>query len=105
MGESSVYYNDGVALWRAHFCQAHEFAHLWLRHAHDTVDEDGPAACSSDDVDVEASETSIPVGVQRVEGYGPRERREREANVFAREFLLPTDTLRDWYNSGLARYA
>ena len=30
-----------------------------------------------------------PVGLQRVEDYGARERRELQADVFAREFLLP----------------
>lgn len=37
--------------------------------------------------------------MNRVEGYGPEELREREANVFAREFLLPTDVLREWYET------
>ncbi len=32
---------------------------------------------------------SAPVGLQRVEDYGARERRELQANVFAREFLFP----------------
>ena len=45
----------------------------------------------------EAIEEPLPVGVNRVEGYGPEELREREANVFAREFLLPTDVLREWH--------
>lgn len=31
----------------------------------------------------------MPLGIRRVEGYGPREQRETHANVFAREFLLP----------------
>src|SRR5262249_43552214 len=50
--------------------------------------------------DPEAAEEAIPLGVERVEGYGPLERREREANVFAREFLLPTDALRGWFVDG-----
>ena len=39
-------------------------------------------------------EERIPLGIQRVEGYGPRERRECQANVFAREFLLPSSEAR-----------
>jgi superfamily I DNA/RNA helicase len=39
------------------------------------------------------------MGIERVQGYGPKERREREANVFAREFLLPAAILRCWYLS------
>src|SRR6185437_14571950 len=32
---------------------------------------------------------SAPVGLQRVEDYGAHERRELQANIFAREFLFP----------------
>jgi DNA helicase-2/ATP-dependent DNA helicase PcrA len=40
------------------------------------------------------------VGIHRVEGYGRRERRERRANVFASEFLLPAPLLRRWFAGG-----
>lgn len=36
-------------------------------------------------------------GVKEVEGYGSRERQELQANVFAREFLLPKATARDLF--------
>lgn len=36
-------------------------------------------------------------GVKEVEGYGSRERQELQANVFAREFLLPRATARDLF--------
>jgi len=32
---------------------------------------------------------AAPVGLQRVEDYGAHERRELQANVFARAFLFP----------------
>lgn len=73
----------------AAFYQAHEYAHFWL--------DGGPAKCTAADLDPEASEEGVPFGAQRVEGYSPQERREREANVFAREFLLPADLLRRWH--------
>lgn len=86
-----IYYNRDAESWRIAFYQAHEFAHLWLHHTH------GAAGCGDDDLDPDASEATLPIGIERVQGYGPRERREREANVFAREFLLPSDALRQAY--------
>lgn len=47
------------------------------------------SCCSTGDIDPSRSTESAPVGLQKVEDYGARERRELEANVFAREFLLP----------------
>jgi DNA helicase-2/ATP-dependent DNA helicase PcrA len=46
-------------------------------------------ACTVDDVDPTRSTETAPVGLQRVEDYGARERRELQANVFARELLFP----------------
>lgn len=91
VGDEVIYYNQDAGTWQALFYQAHEFAHLWLHHGH------GATHCEAPDVDPTASEATLPMGVERVQGYGPKERREREANVFAREFLLPADILRGWY--------
>lgn len=55
---------------------------------HDTV-HGGSSSCCATDIDASRSTESAPVGLQRVEDYGARERRELQANVFAREFLLP----------------
>ncbi|HET9495138.1 MAG TPA: UvrD-helicase domain-containing protein, partial [Chloroflexia bacterium] len=85
-GEASVYYNRDVPEWKAAFYVAHELGHL-LMHA-------GSPGCHEADLDIEAAETGTQSAEKRVEGYGPRERREREANVFARELLLPSDLLR-----------
>lgn len=79
----SLFYNQCVSKDLAAFLQAHEFGHHWL-------DDAAEGACSSNETDVSAPEERAPLGLQRVEGYGPRERRETQANVFAREFLLPT---------------
>lgn len=52
------------------------------------------SCCSDSDIDPSRSTESAPVGLQKVEDYGARERRELEANVFAREFLFPRDLAR-----------
>ena len=60
---------------------AHEIGHECI-HA-------GSMACNAEDVDPSRSTEAAPVGLQRVEDYGAHERRELQANVFAREFLFP----------------
>src|SRR5882757_9723272 len=60
---------------------AHEIGHL-VMHAQS-------CSCGDSDIDPSRSTEAAPVGLQKVEDYGARERRELEANVFAREFLLP----------------
>ena len=86
-----IWFNCEVEPRLARFYQAHEYAHLWLHREY--------AGHLEFDHDPEAIEEPLPVGVNRVEGYGPEELREREANVFAREFLLPTNVLREWYET------
>lgn len=82
----AIFFKMGVSVEQAAFYQAHEFAHYFL--------DSATGACSASDIDVTMPEEPIPLGVQRVEGYGPRERRECQANVFAREFLLPCGEVR-----------
>ena len=77
----AIFYKESVSVEQAAFYQAHEFGHHFL--------DSATGACSGSDIDVTMPEERIPLGIQRVEGYGPRERRECQANVFAREFLLP----------------
>jgi len=60
---------------------AHELGHSEI-HA-------GSVTCSGCEIDPSQSIEAAPVGLQRVEDYGVRERRELQANVYAREFLLP----------------
>jgi superfamily I DNA/RNA helicase len=55
---------------------AHEIGHLRLHRPQD--------ACTGSDPDAGNSRA-----LARVDSYGPRERRELQANVFGREFLLP----------------
>lgn len=85
----AIFYKKSVGAAEANFYQAHEFAHYWL--------DSATGACSTGEIDDSMPEERIPLGIQRVEGYGPRERRECQANVFAREFLLPADEARQLF--------
>jgi superfamily I DNA/RNA helicase len=89
LDDGFIYYNAEIATWLGLYYQAHEFAHHWLHN--------GGSLCSDEDVDYTESEDKSLYGEGRIEAYGPRQRREMEANVFAREFLLPGDELRRWY--------
>jgi superfamily I DNA/RNA helicase len=71
---------------------AHELGHVAI-HA-------GSSECTNDDIDPSRSMEAAPVGLQRIEDYGVRERRELQANVFAREFLLPRQAARERHLAG-----
>jgi Zn-dependent peptidase ImmA (M78 family) len=87
-----IWFNDELPEWETQFNQFHEFAHHWL---------DGlGSVCGAEDLNPEASEDAIETGAKSVEGYSPHERRELEANVFAREFMLPGDYLREQFLGG-----
>ncbi len=67
---------------------AHELGHVKLHHS------EADSRCDEGDLEEDpASGLST--------GYGPRQRREAEANVFAREFLLPADQAQALFASGL----
>lgn len=89
LDDGFIYYNAETEPWPARYYQAHEFAHHWLHN--------GGSLCADEDVDYTESEDKSLYGEGRIEAYGPHQRREMEANVFAREFLLPGDELRRLY--------
>jgi DNA helicase-2/ATP-dependent DNA helicase PcrA len=89
LDEGFIYYNAETEPWLTLYYQAHEFAHHWLHN--------GGSLCSDEDVDYTESEDKSLYGEGRIEAYGPHQRREMEANVFAREFLLPSYELRRLY--------
>lgn len=100
LDDGYILYNADAEVWLQVFYQAHEFAHHWLHQ--------GVTLCQPEDVDFTASEDRPQFGASRIEAYGPHQRRETEANVFAREFLLPGDLLRGWFvdeNLNAARIA
>lgn len=88
-----VFYDKSLVEWQTLFNRMHEYAHHFLKHG-------SAILCGKDGFDPEASEDAIALGEQRVEGYGPHERRELEANLFAREFFLPCDELREHFLTG-----
>src|SRR5579885_1997413 len=89
LDEGFIYYNAEIEPRLALYYQAHEFAHHWLHN--------GGSLCSDEDVNYTESEDKSLYGEGRIEAYGPRQGCEMEANVFAREFLLPGDELRRLY--------
>src|SRR5947209_19638864 len=89
LDDGFIYYNAEIESRLALYYQAHEFAHHWLHN--------GGSLCSDEDVDYTESEDKSLYGEGRIEAYGPHQRREMEANVFAREFLLPSNELRRLY--------
>src|SRR5437763_1934353 len=92
LDDGFIYYNAEIESRLALYYQAHEFAHYWLHN--------GGSLCSDEDVDYTESEDKSLYGEGRIEAYGPHQRREMEANVFAHEFLLPGDELRRLYVEG-----
>lgn len=67
---------------------AHELAHIVL-HA-------SASACEADGIDLNSLEGGA---LARANAYGPRERRELQANVFGREFLFPREYARKMFLS------
>jgi DNA helicase II / ATP-dependent DNA helicase PcrA len=72
----SIYVRGDVSAEEQAVLAAHELGHLTLHQPHEQ--------CTGEDMDAGGSRA-----LARIEAYGPRERREIQANVFAREFLLP----------------
>ncbi len=84
--------NDVSSEQRA-FLIAHEFGHWKLHH-------DGHDGCHKvvdSNFNPEESDAS---GSQKIEAYGARERAELQANIFARELLLPRDVARALFLAG-----
>ncbi|MCY4497244.1 MAG: ATP-dependent helicase [Rhodospirillaceae bacterium] len=83
----AIYISNTLAPELAAFVEAHEFGHYWI----ETPDD--PAIVPRK-VDPGVPEEATPLGLRRVEAYSAQELRERYANVFAREFLLPRSAAR-----------
>lgn len=90
-GDGAIYHVNNAPPEDLAVLLAHEIGHF---HVHTA---EGASSCSKHDVDVSAPTEASPVGVDRVAGYGARERRELQANVFAREVLLTRPQARALY--------
>lgn len=77
---SAVWVRDDAKPEERRLILAHELGHLKLHHS--------PEECRCDEGDLAETPESAS------HGYGPRQRRETEANVYAREFLLPAPEAR-----------
>lgn len=82
---SQVLVRDDVGDEEAALLAAHELGHLVLHRPHDCCELAASGFGSGSRA------------LSRVETYGPRERRELQANVFAREFILPRHIARQWF--------
>ena len=78
----AIYLSNALGPTAAAFVEAHELGHYWVETPADPVVmlRDSPPGMP---------EENIPLGLGKVEAYSAQELRERCANVFAREFLLP----------------
>jgi superfamily I DNA/RNA helicase len=88
-----IYVNDEIEKWGDHFCGlvAHELGHYYL----------DPTKATLTVAHLKSLLTSPgSPGVMKVEAYGARERLELQANVFARELLLPRDVARTIAQAG-----
>jgi DNA helicase-2/ATP-dependent DNA helicase PcrA len=84
----ALFYNVQLREWFSAFCQAHEYAHIYLKHG-------SAHYCSAEDINLTDVESdAVPLGENRISNYSSRERREREANLFAREIMLPSNVVR-----------
>lgn len=84
--------NDVSSAERA-FLVAHEYGHWALHH-------EGHEGCHRVVETTLKPEESDSFGAQKVEAYGARERAELQANIFARELLLPREVARSRFNDG-----
>ena len=80
-GIEAIFYNGAVEQADAAALIAHELGHLDLH--------EGLAACHTEEIDPSSPDEPTPAGIHRIETYGARERQELQANVYARELLLP----------------
>jgi DNA helicase II / ATP-dependent DNA helicase PcrA len=77
----TICFEESVNLTECALLIAHEIGHANL-HA-------GSVSCTASEIDPAQTSEASPTGIQRVEDYGAKERRELQANVYARELLLP----------------
>lgn len=87
--DDCLYFNNHLKKWYRAFCIAHEIGHHVLHHQ--------SVHCSAEEISDLDGETDMTSAMEKIVGYGAGMRREREANLFALEFLLPCDLLKKLY--------
>ncbi|AUW47160.1 UvrD-helicase domain-containing protein [Rhizobium leguminosarum] len=87
-----IYCANDLKAEEEYFCLAHEFGHHRL---HDEVD-----GCSHGDIDEWTPAEPEGSAVGEGDAYSPKQRREAQANLFARELLLPRDKLKARFLTG-----
>ena len=84
--DDCVYFNNHLKKWYKTFCIAHEVGHHRLHHR--------SVHCTQNEIQDFEGEADSNSATEKIVGYGAGDRREREANLFALELLLPCDVLR-----------
>ncbi len=87
-----IHFNNELDEWFKQYCVAHEIGHHELHHK--------SLKCGTKEIENLETDEELPTAVSLVIGYGPNEKREREANLFALEFLLPAAPLRHAFIEG-----
>ncbi len=86
--DDCIHFNNHLKNWYKSFCIAHEIGHFFLHHQ--------SVHCTRDEIQ-DFADDGAPNSAEKLVGYGAGDRREREANLFALEFLLPCKTLQTLY--------
>jgi DNA helicase II / ATP-dependent DNA helicase PcrA len=81
-----IYFSNATEPRLAAFHVAHEYAHHWM--------DEILTKCQGRDLDLATPAEPEMSLVGESDAYSPKERAEAQANLFAREFLLPRDKLR-----------
>jgi superfamily I DNA/RNA helicase/CRISPR/Cas system-associated exonuclease Cas4 (RecB family) len=84
--DALILHENGGTPFEQAFLVAHELGHVELG--------DDPDAEFVQNIDPARSSEPSPVGIDRVVDYSPRQRREVQMDLFAREFLLPRNVVR-----------
>jgi Zn-dependent peptidase ImmA (M78 family) len=84
--DDCVYFNNHLKKWYKTFCIAHEVGHHRLHHS--------SVHCTQEEIQDFEGEGDSNSATEKIVGYGAGDRREREANLFALELLLPCTVLR-----------
>lgn len=85
-----VFFDNALPAWFKNYCIAHEIGHFVL---HQTS-----VHCDETDIENFETDNDLPTVSSKIIGYGAGERREREANLFALEFILPCEILKKYFN-------